>query len=315
MTSRNSWLIRSDVFTREVALSEGLAKALAQRFALVNHLRTSPRIVIATDWSESHGFFSDGILVADYMDFMHWCRTDLAHWRATERFPDSISYKKITSGDERDLLRLNRFLRCANFLPGILITGSVPRNPKRIFANKEDCREGPNSELRGRLGDKSFEKLRRFGTFLSVTLKPIRRPGQEIIWLSDPDEIIANESIRITAQRYLAGHLSAVTGVDTLLAAITPPDLDNEIAGEDILAIPDIAAGAMGEYIETCLKFHGSHGIDADLTLPPMTRDKATEVALWFGLQQTSLAKVALSLNPDESQAILHVVHNEPRPH
>lgn len=318
MARHESWIIRSPRFSLEEALSRCLADALDRRFPLVNRLRSSRRLHISTDfsWSESKQFVTAGILVSDFDDLMAWNRSDLASWRSGDaRTSDSIGYKKITDGDIRDLVRMNSFLRCADRLPGLLVTFTVPTGEKYVFTRKGDCESDELRTLRGRLKDSPFESLRRFATALSVVLKPIHHPDQDLIWLCDHDDIIANDEIALTTQRYLAGHIGATTGFNTLPALVKPSGLNPGIAraaGEDVLAISDLAAGGIGEYLGASRRHFGRSGIDEALGVPPGVKLKATEITVWFGVLDSPLSKVALSVDPQTNQAIVHRIDNQP---
>ena len=184
-----------------------------------------------------------------------------------------------------------------------------------MFTRKGDCQSDELKSLRGRLKDAPFESLRRFATALAVVLKPIHQPAQELIWLCDHDDIIANDDLAVTSQKYLAGHLGATTGFNTLPALVRPSNLNAGLArtaGEDILAIPDLAAGGIGEYLEASHRHFGRHGIDEELGAPPGAKSKATEIAVWFGFLDAPLAKVALSVDPVTNQAIAHRIENQP---
>lgn len=311
---QQSWLVESDTFVIESVLSKCFAEGLRDYFPLVNRLRSSQRIVVITDFSgpELQQSYTTGILVADYNDLMHWYQTDLSAWRATEKVPGTIGYKKITDTDERDLIRLNRFLQCASRLPGILVTVTVPKNPKRFFTKKGDCTANEHRILRGKLGDKTFESLRRFATFLSVVLKPIHRSDQHLLWLCDHDDIIADESICNTTQLHIAAQLGAVLGRPTLPGLVKPSDIVNTMAAEDVLAVPDVAAGAIGEYLQASHIHYGHHGLDGGYGPPPNVKSKATEIAIWFGMKETQLVKLALSLDPAECLAMLHPFEYHP---
>ena len=318
MARHEPWNIRSPDFSQEEALIECLAGALVERFPIVNRLRCSPRLEICTDFSlsESRKFVTVGILVTDFDDLMSWNQNDLVPWRSGDRRSgDSIGYKKITDGDIRDLVRMNGFLRCADRLPGLLVTLTLPTAEKYVFTRKGDCQSDELKSLRGRLKDAQFESLRRFATALAVVLKPVHHPHQELLWLCDHDEIIANDEIAMTTQRYLAGHIGATTGFNTLPLLVKPSDLDLGLArtaGEDVLAVPDLAAGGIGEYLEACRRHFGRNGIDEELGVPPGAKAKATEMAVWFGFRNKQLAKVALSVDPATNQAMVHRIENQP---
>jgi hypothetical protein len=307
----------------ESALSRQVAEALmSDGWNRLQRLRLASDLLFATDFSRSSsgGTTTVGILIVDLKDLHTWQTLERGRWRQSLRYPEqTVSYKKFRRS-ENDLRELNRFLSATLSLPGFLVTGTVPTNPCYIFTEKDACHEHPDLvKFRG-WKSPTFESLRRLAVFLAPALRPFARPGQNLHWLCDHDDILATDEHRKLSPTFLAGYLSALVGTDRSVA-LYEPDIaksrDSRLAVEDVLAIPDVAAGGIGDYLDLNLQFYGSEGIDDPdgQPEPPGMKPKASQVFSWFGHSPGNLRRVALKIDPATSQAILYSIDLHRRPY
>ena len=307
-------------FPMHRALSQMLSTVLAEQLETVKRLQSAKALVIASDFSATNKTAVNsgqlngltrtvGLVICALDDLKSWTNGPRNKWRSEAKYPeDTISYKKVSSS-ESDLEEMSRFLYCAVKLPGLAVTCTLPKTPEFVFTKKNDSKEHAELEEFRKWKPGVFESLMRFFAVATVALTPVLCEGQTLHWLSDNDDIVANDSFAKSAAFWFGLELRALTGVLVPPILTVPRSIQPEyrLMFEDVLSICDLAAGGMGEYLERCKEEYGLVQ-GGPLGPPPLLRVKAEEIALWFGADEGSLVRVPLQLEPISKIVMVHQI-------
>ena len=119
-------------------------------------------------------------------------------------------------------------------------------------------------------------------TLLSLLIAGFSAPDQDVLWATDEDAIAANGS-RV---RHLVDALARVSsnlldhGLRHLRVATAKQD-KGDLSLEDLLAIPDIAAGGISDVMSNTF-MHGAPPLGLEFPRSGATSPKARRVLDWF---------------------------------
>jgi hypothetical protein len=149
-----------------------------------------------------------------------------------------MAFKKLN-----DALRINalsKFLDAASLLNGVLVCVAVDK--------AHSLRDrGTLRPLQHDWAPDTFEKLLRICVFGGGFVDGLRKEGQTLFWLTDDDAIVATENAQKDAAGLMGGYLHKHPGETLLVKLGIASQFDDGFRAEDLLAIPDLAAGAFSE--------------------------------------------------------------------
>jgi hypothetical protein len=242
-------------------------------------------LIAASDYSGQHAeapYEAYSILLADFRGCANWeaSRSRIrARWLRDGR---RLSYKSLR--DRRRERALMPFLEAADSIPGILLTVLVDRDIDNLFRLSEDERTPEHLGAFAAWPRSSLEKLLRVVHLLSLLVAGLSHEGQNLIWITDQDEIAANEgrlqqllvAFTNVASHYL-GHSLGHLRVGTTDSDTGTRDL------EDMVAVADLAAGAAADSLG---RYRGVRGWPAPtgILVPAAagTPGKATLIMSWY---------------------------------
>ena len=220
-------------------------------------LLEGPLVYIASDYSGSYRgseYFVITILMADLYNSQPWERYRREIRDGLLRDNRRMSYKALN--DRRRRKALKPFLNAAGFIHGLLATFVIHNSISHIVTHSEFLEDWYDRlGLKGRWTDKQFEKMLRIANFVSILIGAMGKPGQNIYWISDEDDIFANETkqqdVALMMSRlgnlYIK-HEPGELGVGT--SKIDPGDR----AEEDLVAVADLTAGAVADIVNNLSK-------------------------------------------------------------
>ena len=212
-----------------------------------------------------------------------------------------ISFKKL--GDKKRKKLLAPYLEIANSIPGLLIVFIIDRSIESLFEDKGEMdRAGAVLDEIAFWKKGVFERLMRIVHFASLLLAGLSGSGQDVLWMSDEDAIVADEKrlrgfvrlFGIVSSHYLQhdlGHLRIGT---------TKSDPGDRWL-EDLTALPDLAAGALSE---TLTRYSMENNVPhSDLITPPTESisRKAKDVMNWFSNNTRNLRRLVLLIEKDKN--------------
>lgn len=258
------------------------------------NLRDSDTLYIFSDYSHNkiQQVISYTFLVLDNESFELFCLTQKEFWE--ENFLDDriIDYKGLN--DNIKLRALTPFLKFSNILNGGIFTFILDKDIKTLFEDfiSEDFKE----EL-SIWGNKIQEKILRLREIVILLLNGLAAPNQNIFWITDNDDFVANHSQLERANKiftdYLNKHLSFKLNTFKLKT------LSEEYTGkclEKLCSLADIVGGALVDYVGD---YHNESKIPVtEEVVGPIThsKEKSNIIIKWFLEDKENLKKNTFAL-------------------
>ena len=194
-----------------------------------------------------------------------------------------MSFKRLGDRIRRQALR--PLLTTADCLLGHLTVFLVHRELRYLASNPlafETWKAGQG--LQGRWRPEAFEQLTRAAHLYSLLVSTFSRPDQNVTWITDEDQIVANDD-RLTDALILTAKLTGLyCGHKLGELAMNSTAADTEgTRFEDFVAFSDLAAGAFGEFISRLQVEQPEWVRDPSQQVEmPEVSQKAQEIINWF---------------------------------
>jgi hypothetical protein len=283
-------------------LSAAIAKAEQQHPGIIPDLRQTPTLLLGSDYGGMHrsADFEVITLIASNLETIHtWDRA-----RSTVRdrlLPDRrrISFKTLNDCHQRSAI--GPFLEAANQLRGLLFTVAIHRRVQSVFKKHDKLRKTDldSPELEG-WKTTTAERALRVIHLASLLVRGLSRTGQDVLWITDQDEIVANEGrlrsfvkLFVTVSGHYIPHAMRHVRIGTTISDTGRRDV------EDFVAVCDLAAGALQYYLT-------DEGAQVVLNAPSLflpreqkSSSKASVILDWFSDNECLLKRLTFIL--DES--------------
>lgn len=283
------------------ALGDSVSAFEARHNEPLPDLRSAETILGAVDHGGQHNaarFRSTSILLADLTRCGPWERqrtTVRQRWLTDGR---RMSYKRL--GDRVRQTALPWFLAAANSIPGLLFTVLVDKRIPSVF---EDSLKPRRPEFAGVAWSRPvFDRMLLTAHFLSFLLTGLSSPGQDVLLLLDEDAFVANEAMH----RAFCEVFSTVSGhylahdLGRLKVATAKSDTGRRDL-EDLLSIPDLAAGALSDTLSRDMRLEG---LGEGIFLPPSrtaASKKTGQIMRWHADSTQALKRLVLTVFRDDS--------------
>ena len=304
MNSRHAWRrLGQPRFGLADRISDAISAHEWSEPGVLSDVRAGKEVLLACDIGGDHreaAYRAFGYLVAEIGSSRDWMEQRLALRQA--KLPDGrrMSYKALRDSIRKEALA--SFLRTASSLQGNLVIFLVSREIPTLFSDPGDLRLLPELVVAERGWNQSaFARLLAVGTFGTLLLAGLADPGQDILWLTDQDEIAPNATKHNHAghvichciERYAPNHRGQ-------LVFLTTEGAFDHCFREDLVAIPDLAAGALVETFSRS-PVGGSapisaYGADRSLS------QKAQVVLQWLSSSGPRLHTIVAVLRPNGAQ-------------
>lgn len=203
-------------------------------------LRDGTTFVLACDHSGEHAspeFRVLSFLLTTYKSVAEWDPLRVSVRK--DHLPDGrrMSFKALN-----DALRINAlssFLCAASQLNGVLICFGVE---KGFSLARQDFLPWQHDWT-----PDTLNKLFEICIFGGAMIDGLRGPGQNIHWISDDDSTVANDKAKNDAITLMGGLLHTYPGEYPDFDLSIASRFDDERRAEDLVSIPDLAAGAYSE--------------------------------------------------------------------
>jgi len=208
-----------------------------------------------------------------------------------------MSFKNLNDRKRREAII--PFLAAADEISGINVTLAIQKKIKSLYSNKE-AKELLEKHLNttGNWKEYAFERVLRVAHLISFLVAGLSSPNQNIYWVSDEDNLFANDAKSKDMAKVLSG-FSGVYVEHTLgELGIGTTKIDEEDRGiEDFASIPDLMAGAVAE-ITTKLSKTYSGGIPKGLasSLPEKLGPKTDLLCRWLSDNTQKLKRTVIGM-------------------
>lgn len=275
-------------------------------------LRTGSTIIIGSDFSGQHltsKYEAFGFVFAD----LHRCGVWMKARRSlrADLLSDGrrFSYKSLK--DRRRAAALPRFLKATDAIPGLVVVILVEKTIASLFKSSDRIESSdPEIRLLSHWSPRAVERLFRVCHFASFFLAGLSREHQDVLWITDQDDIVANpimhtemvEAFGRISSHYLSHNLGHIR------IATTASDTGKRDV-EDFVSIADFAAGAV------CEVLNSYHRADIrpvpGIVLPPPkdTDTKALNLMNWFSDNRSDLKRLVIAFEPVSDSTRLRVRH------
>jgi hypothetical protein len=267
-------------------------------------IRKGSTLILTSDYGGSFKgsqYESLSFLIADYV--YCWLWDEFRQKIRKEILTDSrrISFKSLS--DKRRAKALVPFLRAANTIPGLLITFLIDKRVTHLFsepAPEDDSR--PSYVQLGQWNKQSFGKLTRVGHLAAMLVACMSAPGQNLIWITDEDDIAPNVEKLTEATKLIGHYLNHYScNMGHFRFGTTNVD-DGSMHVEDLAAIPDLAAGSMAEILSTSYKNSGVPPGRLHISLPNGISKKAHAILAWMADQSHPMKKLVVCVDWGEER-------------
>jgi len=282
----------------------------AKRPGIVPNLRSAHSIFIGSDYGGAHkGAFYEVLtfLVCDPKTLAPW---DIARRRVRERLLSDgrrMSYKTLNDRVRRRALR--QYLAACNLIPGLVVTVAIDKRIQSLFVKTGHVSlEAQTAKMFSDCTAATIERTLRVTHFVSLLLRGLCAPGQDVLWITDEDELVANEfrlrrfveifaSISSNYLEHDLGHLK----IGTTQSDTGKRDL------EDLIAVCDLCAGSLQDVLrEDAMRMLLNC---PSIWIPRVTtnKSKVSEIMDWFADDTQPLKRVVFVIDEIEQSQELRL--------
>ena len=272
------------------SISDAIGHGVNRHLATLRWLRKSNRLLIFSDIGGDHrraNHRAYAFLVVGGESVHQW----LCVWQRLRRrlLPDNrrMSYERLTERRRRDAA--DAFLAASDQLDGFLVTVIIDKSLSLFEAESI-----PDEFSHWRR--KPFERLLVATNLLSVLLAGITSPGQDVLWITDDDDLAPNER-RLGEVCDVVGRVSSHYLDHNLghfrFATARSDDGSRQI--EDLLAFPDLAAGWLPELLRS-YRDAGAELSEHLITPPPESLPQKARYLLMWAAHPSRLHHVAIAV-------------------
>lgn len=268
-----------------------------------------PALFVASDYSgqhESARYEAYGFVITTREWWGSWERARL-ELRGKFLLMRRFSFK--TLDDERRWEALPEFLAAASQLQGLSFTVLVNKHICTLFSTTGKLNlNRPELARIAHYKPRTVERLLRITHFLGLLLAGLSHPHQEIIWISDQDDIAANAerldelaaSIEEICSQAVPHTLHSIRCVTTTL--------DNgTLQLEDLASLADFSAGAL---VDVMSDFN-SRGLmtttAVGLPIAPNTSRKTRRLLNWLTETDVPHKHIVVAIDPGASSGLLQL--------
>ncbi len=263
---------------------------------IIPDLRSTPTVLIASDYGGEHKTARYECLSFVFTNLENIGPWEEARMRVREqclRDGRRMSYKRLS--DTRRRIALPAFLEAANVIPGLAVSVLVDRDIRTLFEDADEFSEkAPQFGLHAAWRRSTIEKLLRVSGVVSLFLAGLSASGQNVLWLTDEDEIAANPT-RLREFVNLFGAVSSHFMPHPMRhLRIGTSACDNGTRNvEDLIAVCDLMAGALQDAIALLPIPTG------EFWLPPprVATEKAELVMNWFSDNRRNLRRAVFVID------------------
>jgi hypothetical protein len=277
----------------------------------ISNLDHSPALIIASDYSgqqKGSDFEAYALLIIGAQGWSQWEISRLEIRKLFKVGKRRVSFKGLTDKRKRNMLQA--WLTAADQLAGLCVTILVSKNIKSVFVDDGEFDfDDPNLQLYSHFKNKThvFEKLLRIAHFVSFFVAGLSRPGQDVLWFTDQDDIAANDDYVIRLTETWGNILSHYLLHDLRHIRCGTTKCDSgDLQIEDLASIPDLVAGASVELVNRLGSMLSSKLM---VPQPRELSQKSKIISAWLINSRVPLKKLVYLIEEEHESRALSVKH------
>lgn len=292
-------------------LSDIYVKLQTRHEEALPNLRAAECLFVGSDYGGEHKgaiYQTIAFLMADIAECAVWQST-----RERIRIDRRLGRRRMAFKNMNDRVRAKAFadfLDSANMIRGILNVFAIHKNSGSLFGSGD--RLAPTTlslEPLQALPPPTAEKLMRVVSLLALLIAGFSAPGQDVVWATDQDAIAAN-ACRV---RHLVDALAMVSSnlldhdLRHLRVATAEQD-KGDLSLEDLLAIPDIAAGGLSDALSNMFA-HGAPPAGFEFPRSNVASAKGRSVLDWFADNTQPLRRMCVIIDQTPDSRKIRATH------
>lgn len=206
-----------------------------------------------------------------------------------------MSFKSLGDGYRKQALI--PFLQSADTINGHLVALVVTKKLANLswrasFDGTVPMRFG----LRGAWKKRPFESMFRSAQMFALMLSIWSRPWMDVTWISDQDEIVANDDRLDDAQQIAAKLSTQLVPHHLGVFAMNSTAIDGDDRSfEDLVAVPDLAAGMLSEIVSGFVSAPNAPEFSVSPTVN--LSNKSEVIADWFWWPNANLKRTCVLID------------------
>jgi hypothetical protein len=278
-------------------IGDCIAGAEARHPGLIPNLRREKDLVVASDY----GGENRSAPWSTYC-FILASQNHVARWAAETRplrrklLPDGrrMAFKRL--GDRARARALSPFLASADDLPGLLACFAVQRKTASLFTPGRLRPSRLSYEPLRTYPAHIAEKVLRLTHILALLIAGLSAADQDVLWITDEDPIAATPRHLQTLTEVLGRASAAVVPHQMRhLRVATARGDSGDRSVEDLLAIPDLVAGMLADFLARMMAQHAVPPSGMFLARPERLPLKLRALGDWFSDNSQYLRRLVVT--------------------
>ena len=276
------------------------------RFPFTNRSKTFLMVADFSGQSASQLFETYSFLFLDLEQYSDWF-----HRQKLFRTNSSIARRRIAFkllNDSRRREALTSFLSMADNIDGCLVTFAISKNSQKLF--REELPSSENDDMLSSWKPKLREHILKIVHLSAYLAAAFSKPNQDFFWLIDEDSAASNDH-QVTQLTKVFAHVLSHYLPHNLrhIRCGTSRSDSGSLDLEDLLAIPDLAAGAIAEITTGLLSSDALPKTDQVVPLPDGLSPKSRLIATWLAHLNSTLRRELFLLELDKIQSGSKLTH------
>lgn len=285
-------------------LSDAVLKMEQAGIITLPDLRRGGKILIFSDYSEKQrsGDF-------DLMSFLFMTSQDVPAWDRSRQFvrarlPNNRRMKYAGQNDRyRNAARLP-FLRAIGGIPGLSLSVAIPLGHVTLFSASGMA----DLQAWSGWGQRQLDKAMTAAHIISLVVTSLGRDGQEVLWITDDDEIAANQRMLWQLQAMFRAVLALYSQRDlNRVYCRTTGQGSSDRFVEDCAAVPDLICGALRRVFQMLMAHGGLPHMRKPSSDPFELARRDAEIISWFSDNSQAMKRLVVAITrPFPSGPIHH---------
>ena len=297
----------NDLNAEIIKVFDGFNEAIKNRNFVFPDFSHTSDLFIASDYSGEHktaNYVAYSFLIGDLNQLNSFDKNRhevRKKYNITDR---TVAFKKL-SNDSLLENAITEFLRSTDLIPGLLLVFLINKDIEGLFKGI-DPQKTPIEEFHD-WKTKDFKKLIWILYLMSFFVAGLSKKEQSVKWLTDQDNIVANDNRLVAVSQFFASILGSFIPHPLEYRGVTTTENDNDkFDKEDLVSIPDLAGGALTELLTV---HSNENNMPDDKTLVALSDNlspKTTNLGGWLAENDYPLKKLFFRVEENETSEILN---------